>query len=431
MANTADQTLSDVLVVLVTLIVTVVVLAWLLGRLGRGRPALSIGAPIAAALVIRIAAAAALSLTAAASELRGGDELSFLARAESIAGTGFGSDAWTEALVNELHVFGFAVQMFVLDSPDLALRTAQAGIAVAAIALLATAVYELAGGRAAVVAAWVLAFEPTGVFFSTLLHKEPNMMLAGGLVALGGATMWKRGDLRSLIPIAAGCLIAFATRSYIGWFLAAAAAAIALHAALRMTRAGSARALEVRTLFLIILVTLLAVLAAPSVWQASSPESLEDLQTSQDANATDASNLKLERVDYSTRSEIVVNMPGRVVDVVTRPYPWELANVSQQLGLMGTLVVLVGLVLLGRELVRNSTRVMARAGPLIYLGLFLLAGYALSAGNAGTAFRYREHVVALGICIVSALAAGSTQERETRRPATQPPRREVALGRGA
>src|SRR2546430_1478766 len=78
-----------------------------------------------------------------------------------------------------------ADQILALDSPENALRTVQAAIAVAGLALLAVAVYELAGAHAARIAAWVLAFEPASIFFSTLLHKEPNMMLAEGLVAFG------------------------------------------------------------------------------------------------------------------------------------------------------------------------------------------------------------------------------------------------------
>jgi hypothetical protein len=46
---------------------------------------------------------------------------------------------------------------------------------------------------------------------------------------------------------------------------------------------------------------------------------------------------------------------------------------------------------------------MTRAGPLIYLGVFLLIAYSLSAGNAGTAFRYRTQIVGVLICTVVAL----------------------------
>ena len=63
------------------------------------------------------------------------------------------------------------------------------------IVLLSAAVYELAGPRPALIAAWILALEPANIFFSSLLHKEPLMYLAEGLVAFGGAVLWKRGNL--------------------------------------------------------------------------------------------------------------------------------------------------------------------------------------------------------------------------------------------
>ena len=57
---------------------------------------------------------------------------------------------------------------------------------------------------------------------------------------------------------------------------------------------------------------------------------------------------------------------------------------------------------------------MKRAGPFIYALFCLLIAYSLSAGNAGTAFRYRTHLVALAVCV--AVALYSTR----RHPATQP-----------
>ena len=178
-------------------------------------------------------AAAGVSLTSIASELRGGDEFTFMRDATQIAHSTFASSDWTSAIVNDLHEFVLAVQLWALDSPDYVLRIAEIGIAVAGLVLLATAVYELAGARAAVIAAWLLAFEPSGIFFSSLLHKESTMFLAEGLVAFGGARLWKRGDLSSFPIIVAGCLIGVATRPYAGWFLIAAGVAIALHAGLQ------------------------------------------------------------------------------------------------------------------------------------------------------------------------------------------------------
>lgn len=406
-----DQTIHDDLASLVTLLVTVYGLALLLRWLRRGRRDLAITSPIAVAFAARVFSAVAVGATGFASSLRGGDESTFLIHAERIAGTPFGSTDWTDVLLNHLHEFVFSIQIGALDPPDLSMRIFQAGIAVAGLALLAVAVYELAGPRAAVIAGWVLAFEPTGIFFSTLLHKEANMILAGGLVAFGGATIWKRGDIRSLFPIVLGCLIAVATRPYAGWFLIAAGAAITLHAGLRSRRRGGSRSMA-----LVAVVVLFAAISAPTVWEASTDENLErNVQQSQDANAADDSNLKLEQVDFSTREAIIVNLPQRIGDVLFRPYPWQLDNVSQQLGLLGTVVALVLMFLLARALIRNRGRIMDRAGPFVYIAFLLLIAYSLSAGNAGTAFRYRTHLVSIGICLLIVLAYAPRLRRPVRR----------------
>ena len=293
-----------------------------------------------------------------------------------------------------------AVQLWALDSPDFVLRIAEIGIAVAGLVLLATAVYELAGPRAALIAAWVLALEPSGIFFSSLLHKESSMLLAEGLVAFGGARLWKRGDFGSFPIIVAGCLVGVATRPYAGWFLIAAGVAIALHAGVRNTRRN-----EATSLALIAIVAVFVAISTPTVLEASSDESLEEnVQGSQDANAEDDdANLALERVDFSTREAIITNLPTRIFDVTFKPFVWQLDNPSQRLGAIGGLITLALLWLLAVALARRRGEIFARAGPLIYLAFFLLVAYSLSTGNAGTGFRYRTHLVAVAVCIVVAL----------------------------
>jgi hypothetical protein len=95
------------------------------------------------------------------------------------------------------------------------------------------------------------------------------------------------------------------------------------------------------------------------------------------------------------------------------------------LGLLGTLVMLVGLFLLAQALLQNRRAIMSRAGPLVYPVLFVLAAYALSAGNAGTAYRYRTHVVAIMLCLLVALRQQQAEERveaqEARRSAALKP----------
>ena len=354
---------------MLTLLVVAYGLYLLVRLLARSRPGLAIGIPVALALALRLAAAAGVSLTSIGSQLRGGDEVLFLSDARRIAGTPLGTGDWTSALVSKLHEFVLAIQVWAIDSPEFVLRIGEIGLAVVGLVLLATAVYELAGARAAVVAAWFLALEPSGVFFSSLLHKESSMFVAEGLVAFGGARLWKRGDLASVPIMVAGCLVAVATRPYAGWFLIAAAAAIALHAGLRTTRQN-----EIRSLGLIAGVVLLVAITAPTVLEASSNENLEEnVQQSQNANAADDANLSLERVDFSTREAIITNLPIRIWDVTFRPYVWQLDSASQRLGAIGALVTLVVLVLLVDALVRRRGEIFARAGPLIYLG-FLPSG---------------------------------------------------------
>jgi hypothetical protein len=404
MLSFTDQQIHDFLAGLVTFAVVVWGLYLLLRWLRRTRPDLAIGKAISVAVGVRILGAFAVSSTGLGSTLRGGDETFFLFGARQISDTPFLSSQWTHALTSKLFEFAFAGQMVTLDSPQTVLRITQAGIAVAGLALLATAVYELAGPRAAVIAAWLLAFEPSNIFFSTLLHKEPNLLLAGGLVAFGGANMWKTAKLQYLWPITLGCLVAVATRPYAGWFLIAAGAAITLHVGIRARTQGA------RSLTLIALVILLAAISAPTILKASTHESLaQHLQLSQTANARDNSNLSLEQVDFSTRGAVIVNLPTRVVDVLTRPYPWQLGNTSQQLGLLGSIFAFACFWLLALELWRARGHIMDRAGPFVYLGLFTLIAYSLSAGNAGTAFRYRTHILALALCLLVVLRVLRTQ----------------------
>jgi hypothetical protein len=233
------------------------------------------------------------------------------------------------------------------------------------------------------------------------------MVLAEGLATYGCARLWKRGDYRALVPMIIGCLLAAATRPYVGWFLAAACAFLALHAALRRNAASSSFVLAT-------VIVGLGIAFFPTVWQKSSSQNLKNLQISQDANATDTSaNLSLERVDYSTRSKLIANLPKRMLDIATRPYPWQISNTSQQLGAFGSLFLFCVFCLLIQTFWTRGIRgVMRRAAPLIYPMIFLLMAYALSAGNAGTAFRYRTHIVAFVIALVIVLRYGDSEEEE-------------------
>jgi hypothetical protein len=413
--NLTDQELFETLCVVIALLVSCYALYGLSRLLGRSREGFAIGRPLAVAFALRLAAAVALGQLAIAPNLRGGDELTFLERAEELAVLSLGGSESLDALTSQLHTFFFSMHYRVLEAapPDLLLRIEMITFAVAAVALLSAAVYELAGARAARIAIWILALEPANIFFSSLLHKEPLMYLAEGLVAYGGALLWKRGKLTALFPMILGCLIATATRPYVGWFLTAAAAAVVLHASLTRQRGLRSFALTATCVALICV-------CVPLVWAQSSDEKLGELQASQDANVSDDARLSLERVDYSTRENLILNLPERIKDVVFRPYLWQTANTSQQLGAIGTLVVLACLALLAMAIARNRRQIMNVAGPFVYPAGFMLVAYAISAGNAGTAYRYRTHLVGLAASLVIVLIA---QRREELAQAARVPKR--------
>ena len=401
----SEAQIYDLECILSALIAGALVLTLLVPRLRRGRPRFRIGHAIAVAFGLRVLGALVVTASPGAEQLRGGDEITFKANAAGLTGWDFFSTGTFKALTHQFHVFFFSLNDRVFsDVPDMMLRIEVITLAVAGLALIAAAVYELAGARAATITGWILALEPSNIFFSGILHKEPFMMLAEGLVAYGGAVLWKRGRLTALVPMVAGCLLATATRPYVGWFLAAGAAAVALHSALRRRK-------SITSVALAIAIVGLGIVFFPAVWNASSSKNLQKLQTSQDANAADKSaNLSLERVDYSSRGKIIVNLPQRMIDIATRPYPWQVGNASQQLGVLGTMFLVGALVLLISALMNNGRAIMQRAGPLIYPLLFLLVAYSLSAGNAGTAYRYRTHLVALLVGVICVLRASRSPQ---------------------
>lgn len=399
--------------VLIALAAGTLMIALVLRHLRRVMPGIAIAKAIWVAFAVRVIAALLLNQTPVAAQMRGGDELGFIAQAQSLSRWDLISHGTVNGLTHEFHVLfmSFSYRVFGLV-PQMMLRAEVIAVAVCGLALLAAAVHELAGPKAARITAWILALEPTSIFFSGILHKEPFMMLAEGMVAYGGAKLWKRGQFSALIPMTIGCLLATATRPYAGWFLSAGAALVALHA-------GLTRHSMPRRVVLLAIVAGLAVAFFPAVWNASSKQSLKHLQTSQNFNAADTNaNLSLERVDYSTRDKIVLNLPKRILDITTRPYPWQLQNTSQKLGVLGTLFMFVGLVFLIAALITNGKTIMRRAGPLVYPALFLLVAYSLSAGNAGTAFRYRTHLVAFLVAVLVVLRTTRQEERAAARADT-------------
>jgi hypothetical protein len=250
----------------------------------------------------------------------------------------------------------------------------------------------------------VLALDPSNVFFTGILHKEAPMFLAEGLVLLGAVRMYARRDLTALGIIALGTAIAVLTRPYAGAALGGAGALTVAHAALR--RLGPERRRIPAIAAGVAVVTIAAVAIGPSPSAA-----LERIQESQNANASDRSNLQLEPVDFSSPAAVARSLPKRTFELLFRPFPWQVANLSQQLGVIGTTAAWTLLTFTLAALIRRPRVALERLPPFIYVLAALTIGYALSTGNAGTGFRYRTHLLVLLAAVAGALLGGRRRRR--------------------
>jgi hypothetical protein len=414
------RTLVEVETLIIAIIGVGAILIWVRRRLERFRPGLSIARPLFVAFWLRLAAMAGVSATGIGTQLRGGDEIGFLAQAHQIAATGWFSGPWTPMFSktgsNNLHEILFAIQIKALDFGPGALRVTQIGLALAGLLLIVAAVYDLGGPRAARLTAWLGAIEPSSVFFSSTLLKESLLYFAVGLVIFGGARLWRRFDLSGLLWMGAGCLTALFDRGYVGIFLSAGCVLLLLHV--------SGRNLRRRTQAIPVLlgVLLLAALMSPIMIRLSDPGTLKTfLQGSQNANTLvtpapsalqdvgkpNGDNLALAPVNFTSRKEIIIHLPQRTFDLLVKPYPWQHYDWSQRFGAIGSLLALALLAALIRYAWRSRGSILNRTAPLLYPSLMLLIAYSLSVGNAGTGFRYRSHLLIPAIGMLSILWAAS------------------------
>ena len=415
---------------LILIVVLVAYVLWyVVGRLRRRRPDFHIGWPLIVGLTLRLGAVAAINATTLQTQLRGGDEETFLSLARGLAATPWGRGFRPHGPY-QLQTIVFAIQIKLADLSPTALRVTQIGIAMLGIVLIVAAVHDLAGPRASRLAAWLFVLEPASIFFNSELHKEPLMELASGLVVFGGTKIWKRLDLNGVILCALGGLIAIETRSYAGWFLVSAAVLLTLHAALRRLDR------PWRAMPIVYAVALIVFLATPALLSVTSKASLQRLQQAQNfttqtqalngIGGPNSDNLAFESVDFSTRGAVIRNLPQRIFDLIFRPYPWQLQDASQQLGAVGSVIALAVLALLLAYAWLSRGQILSLTAPILYPLVFLLIAYSLSAGNAGTGFRYRTHLVVLAIAMLVVLREHVLQARAQRRTVGSPPEPAVA-----
>lgn len=396
--------------------------------ISRRRPGFDVRFALLGAVLARIAGSLLVEATGKENLLRGWDETLFLEQARQLVDLPLSPSAWLPHMTKDLHIPVFAIQqkLFGMQSGDL--RITQIAISVLGILLLVAAVYDTCGAGAARIAMLLLAFEPAGVFFDGALHKEPLMVLASGLVCLGGVKIWQSLSYVGVLMAVLGIVIAVVTRSYVGFMLGIGLAVLVVHALARHRNS------TVKAFPILVGVVVAAILLMPSVNKTTGSDGLKRLQSSQDANTAaskendDAvtegdlllsnpeeqvsqNNLALESVDFSTKASVIKNLPRRINDVLLKPYPWQMQNVSQQLGGFGSLAALACFFMLIRYSLFLKQDLIRTSAPFLYPMTMLIIAYALSVGNAGTGFRYRTQIVTVGVALLVVLRQAVLDKR--------------------
>src|SRR3954468_18889902 len=124
----SERELQDAEGVVLAVIVVGGVLWYLVAALARSRPGLRIGAPVLAGVGIRLAAVAGIGATGLNSTLRGGDEMTFIGLARSLAAQPLGRGTLPHGPY-KLHTELFAVQLKLGVLTEGAMRVTQIGIA--------------------------------------------------------------------------------------------------------------------------------------------------------------------------------------------------------------------------------------------------------------------------------------------------------------
>lgn len=363
----------------------VIVILRLLGtRLSRNRDLGPACRLVVYAFVLRAIVAVSLSLLGGLGDtLRGPDDAVFAAKAVLLAESGVDL-GWLSRLNGDAITLIGGIWTAALGDPGaLSLRLINAGIACAGILVLAAAVHDLAGRRAAIITTVIVSVEPSGVLFSTILQKESIVLFAGGCVALGGARL-RDGDVRHGVLWAAGGLaLALSARPYAASFLAMGIAVfVAIEAIRRRVLTGAAAALGV------------AALVAVALGAAFSPagtRALTRLQEFQVIETMNGAALQLAPVDFTDPVSAAESTVRRLVDFVVLPAPWRAGNLEQLLGAFGTSLfwlLLCGVVVAGYKATRERRAVLPWC-----LAASVSLGYAITSANAGTGFRHRIHLI--------------------------------------
>jgi hypothetical protein len=389
-----DTTLYRAEVCVVVGGLAVVLLLKLAEWIGRREPGLALAAPLAVGFALRLAAIAiALAVPSIGTKLSTTDEAQFLATTNLLIAHPFSDPIWQTMTLHYTEVLPWAVTLKVFHAAGVVpIRLENATIQLGAVALTAWAAAILGGPRAGMITAWIGAVEPSNVFFSTLVHHEPLYMAGMALVLLGLVRLWVRGwSWTAAVAILAGLALVEGTRSYMAFFTVVGVL-LALSCFALARRFGRRRALVI-TLILGAFTAAAGIAAAPHV----APRRLAALQAQLNFPYPNES-LGLGPATVTTSSGLAATVVVRSIDLLVRPFPWQVASTAQKVAVMGTLLWYVLIAFL--VMLSFRTGLSIRLAPVFLLAVCELIGFSLTLLNAGEGFRHRTNLILLvSVCI--------------------------------
>lgn len=346
--------------------------------------------PVAVGFSLRlVAVAAAAMVPSIGHKITSTDEATFMATTKTLASLPLTSTKWLSMTVHWTEVIPWSLTYKVFgDCGPLPLRLEQIGFSLAALVIASAVAGRIGGRRAGLIAAWVIAVEPSSVYFAGLLHQESLFMVGDALVLSGLVDVWTRdaGWRGPTCAVLAGLALVFGTRSYMAFFVTVAVVLVLVGAEL-CRRLGQTRGLALLTVGAVAL-TLIGVLVAPH----AVPGGLANLQHQLNLRYPGA-NLPLPHTTVTDSGGLFKTIVTRSVDLLARPFPWQLADSAQKAAVAGTLVwyllVLVTLVLtlrLGLD---------GRLVPALIMSVCETIGFAMTLVDAGEGFRHRVNLVLL------------------------------------
>jgi hypothetical protein len=397
----------------------VVIVLWgLMLALDRGGYTASYRLPICAGFGLRLVAVAiAAAVPAIGHKLTSTDEAAFMATTKSLAALPLSDSRWLSMTVHWTEVIPWALTYKVFGNcGPLPLRLEQIGLSLVAVIGVSAVAGRVGGRRAGLITAWIAALEPSSIYFAGLLHQESLCMvgealLLAALVAVWG-TEWHGSHDGSAWSVAAaglaGLALIFGTRSYMAFF-AGVAAVLVLAGAVLCRRVGLSRGLTALTTAAV-LVALAGIIAAPHVV----PSSLANLQHQLNIDYVGA-NLPLPHATVTSSGGLLKTVVARSVDLVLRPFPWQLASAAQKVAVAGTLVWYVLIALALSLTIRQ--RLDPRLIPVVILAVCETIGFALTLVDTGEGFRHRINLilmlsVPLGVLIDGWLSARGQRPAE-------------------